>query len=65
MKTSKQRHNLRYFFNCPGSPDTNLMGKAWKGPAMAIRDVQFQDKNLLVEAARQAWKELQMGTSNA
>jgi len=38
-KKWKQKHGLRHFFNCPGSPDMSPIEKAWKVPGMAIKDV--------------------------
>ncbi|KAL8351748.1 hypothetical protein RB601_002184 [Gaeumannomyces tritici] len=65
VRTWKEKHNLRHYFNCTHSPDIPPIEKAWQAPKAAIRKLAIWDDNLLKSTAEEGWDNLSQARINA
>ncbi|XTI92257.1 hypothetical protein V2W45_1317896 [Cenococcum geophilum] len=55
VRTWKEEHNLKYFFNCHNSPDLSPIENCWQPPKQYIRKFPHWDKDDTRELAQEGW----------
>lgn len=60
----KEKHQLRYYFNTPGSPDLSPIENAWKAPKSHLKEHAIWDELAIKELAEEGWEALSQATIN-
>lgn len=64
MREWKEKHGLRYFFNCLRSPDLAPIENAWGHVEKVIKQQPHWDEDSLRELAEEGWARLSQETIN-
>ena len=64
VKQWKEKHGLRHYFNCPGSPDWSPIEKCWRLPKGYVKDCMCLTHADLTEAVVEGWSNLEINTIN-
>jgi len=65
VRTWKEAHQLRHYFNCPYSPDLAPIENAWRAPKGNLRKVAHWDEETVYRVAKEGWDRLKQQTINS
>ena len=65
IRTWKEEHNLRHYFNCPYSPDLAPIENAWRAPKGNLRKFAHWDEETVYGVAKEGWNRLSQQTINS
>jgi hypothetical protein len=64
VRTWKEEHGLKSFFNCPRSPDLSPIENCWLVPKQYIRKYPHWDLDTLRDLIEEGWEQLSQETIN-
>lgn len=64
VRAWKEKQGLKYYFNCPQSPDLSPIENAWRAPKEAVQQQGHWDDETVWELAQEGWDGLHKKTIN-